>query len=384
VAVGLAGKKRDVESLQELSELAMSAGMDPVTRMACQRAKADAAFFVGDGKAQEIADLIAQESIHTVIFDHELSASQHRNLEQRWRVEVVDRTELILEIFAGRARSHDGKLQVELARLEHLASRIVRGWTHLERQKGGIGLRGGPGEKQVELDRRMLGDRLKKLKAKLATIEKQRKTQRRSRDKSNVFTVALVGYTNAGKSTLFSALTRADTYVADQLFATLDTLTRQIRFDAQSPELAISDTVGFIRQLPHQLVAAFKATLDETAQADLLLHVVDASSPHRDDQIEQVNLVLEDIGAANVPTILVYNKIDATNISPRIERDERDNIVKIFVSARDRIGLDLLKQTLVQAAIEHRHVVPELSPLSHSVNFHVENSLESAAPHSVD
>ncbi len=384
MAVGLSGKKRDVESLQELSELAMSAGMEPVTRMACQRPKADAAFFVGDGKAQEIADLIAQESIHTVIFDHELSASQHRNLEQRWRVEVVDRTELILEIFASRARSHDGKLQVELARLEHLASRIVRGWTHLERQKGGIGLRGGPGEKQVELDRRMLGDRLKKLKAKLSTIEKQRKTQRRSRDKSNVFTVALVGYTNAGKSTLFSALTRADTYVADQLFATLDTLTRRIRFDAQSPELAISDTVGFIRELPHQLVAAFKATLDETAQADLLLHVVDASSPHRDDQIEQVNLVLEDIGAANVPTILVYNKIDATGISPRIERDERDNINKIFVSARDRIGLDLLKQTLVQAAIEHRHVVPELSPLSHSVNFHVENSLESASPHSVD
>ena len=353
VGVGLFGKKCSDDSLDELFALTQSAGMDPIIRLVCQRPRPDAAHFIGDGKADEIDALIKEHQIHTVVFDHILSPSQHRNLEVRWRVEVVDRTELILEIFAARARSHDGKLQVELARLEHLASRIVRGWSHLERQKGGIGLRGGPGEKQVELDRRMLGDRVKKIKAKLAVVQKQRKTQRRSRDRGELFTVALVGYTNAGKSTLFNALTQSDTYAADQLFATLDTLTRRIRFSHEAPEIAVSDTVGFIRELPHQLVAAFRATLDETAQADLLLHIVDAASITRDDQAEQVALVLDEIGASDVPTILVHNKIDLAGLEPRIERDARGNIVKILVSAHTKKGLNFLREALQDVAVRH-------------------------------
>jgi GTPase len=348
VAVGLSGQKRDTASLDELFALVESAGMQPVGRMACQRPRPDPAYFVGDGKAQEIADLIAEQSIHTVVFDHGLSPTQHRNLERRWGVEVVDRPDLILEIFAGRARSHEGKLQVEVARLEHLTSRIVRGWSHLERQKGGIGLRGGPGEKQLELDRRMLEDRLKKLKIKLAAVVRQRNTQRRSRARNKVFTVALVGYTNAGKSTLFNALTRADTYAADQLFATLDTLTRRVRLPGSGIELALSDTVGFIRDLPHQLVAAFRATLDETAQADLLLHVVDGSAPNREEQILDVEKVLTDINAMQVPCIQVFNKVDASGTEPRVDYDEQGLVSRVFLSAQTGAGLELLRQALAQ------------------------------------
>jgi GTPase len=334
--------------LDELFALVESAGMQPVGRMACQRPRPDPAFFIGDGKAQEIAELIAEQGIHTVVFDHGLSPTQHRNLERRWGIEVVDRPDLILEIFAGRARSHEGKLQVEVARLEHLTSRIVRGWSHLERQKGGIGLRGGPGEKQLELDRRMLEDRLKKLKIKLAAVVRQRNTQRRSRARNKVFTVALVGYTNAGKSTLFNALTRADTYAADQLFATLDTLTRRVRLPDSGVELALSDTVGFIRDLPHQLVAAFRATLDETAQADLLLHVVDGSAPNREEQILDVEKVLADINAMQVPCIQVFNKVDASGTEPRVDYDEHGLASKVFLSAQTGAGLDLLRQALAQ------------------------------------
>ncbi len=348
VAVGLSGQKRDTASLDELFALVESAGMQPIGRIACQRPRPDPAFFVGDGKAQEIAQLIEEQQIHTVVFDHGLSPTQHRNLERRWGVEVVDRPDLILEIFAGRARSHEGKLQVEVARLEHLTSRIVRGWSHLERQKGGIGLRGGPGEKQLELDRRMLEDRLKKLKTKLAAVIRQRNTQRRSRARNKTFTVALVGYTNAGKSTLFNALTRADTYAADQLFATLDTLTRRVRLQDSGVELALSDTVGFIRDLPHQLVAAFRATLDETAQADLLLHVVDGSAPNREEQILEVEKVLAEINALQVPCIQVFNKVDASGTEPRIDYAEDGLVSRVFLSAQTGAGLDLLRQALTQ------------------------------------
>jgi GTPase len=350
VAVGLGIRKRNTDSLDELAALATSAGMRVDARVACQRPKPDPALFIGSGKADEIGLQIKELGIHTVIFDHGLSPTQHRNLERMWMIEVVDRSDLILEIFAGRARSHEGKLQVEVARLEHLTSRIVRGWSHLERQKGGIGLRGGPGEKQLELDRRMLETRLKGLKTKLAAVVRQRKTQRRSRAKADTFTVALVGYTNAGKSTLFNSLTAAGTYTADQLFATLDTLTRKIHLPQAQRDMAISDTVGFIRDLPHQLVAAFQATLDETAQADLLLHVVDASADNRDEQIEQVELVLAEIGAADVPCIQVFNKIDATGMDARIERDLHGSINRVFVSARDRTGLDLLRSALAEQA----------------------------------
>jgi GTPase len=355
VAVGLGIHKRDTESLDELAALAQSAGMRVDGRVACQRPKPDPALFVGSGKAEQINQQIKELGIHTVIFDHSLSPTQHRNLERLWLVEVVDRSDLILEIFAGRARSHEGKLQVEVARLEHLTSRIVRGWSHLERQKGGIGLRGGPGEKQLELDRRMLETRLKMLKAKLATVVRQRKTQRRARGRHETFSVALVGYTNAGKSTLFNSLTQAQTYAADQLFATLDTLTRRVFLPEASRNVALSDTVGFIRDLPHQLVNAFAATLDETTQADLLLHVVDASAPERDDQIIQVEKVLADIGAADVPRIEVFNKIDSTGLPQRFERDLHGSIQRVYLSARTGAGMDILR-----AAITERVVSPNI------------------------
>ncbi len=312
-----------------------------------RRARPDAALFLGSGKADEIAAQLAAEGISLVVFDQELSAIQQRNLQQRWNVSVVDRTELILEIFAQRARSHEGKLQVELARLEHLSARLVRGWSHLERQRGGIGVRGGPGETQLELDRRLLSVRVKRLRAQLEQLRKQRRTRRRARDRKPAFTVSIVGYTNAGKSTLFNALTGAGTYAADQLFATLDTLTRRLRLPSGA-EIVISDTVGFVRALPHSLVEAFTATLEETAHADLLLHVVDASASDRDEQIAQVDRVLEEIGAADVPRILVHNKIDRVGREPEVAHDRCGRIGRVLVSAVTGAGLDSLRLAIDQ------------------------------------
>ncbi len=310
-----------------------------------RRARPDAALFIGSGKAAEIGARLAGVSL--VLFDHELSPIQQRNLSRLWDLPVMDRTELILDIFARRARSHEGKLQVELARLEHLSARLVRGWTHLERQRGGIGVRGGPGETQLELDRRMLSIRVKRLRAQLAQLRKQRRTRRRARDRRPAFTVSIVGYTNAGKSTLFNALTGAGAYAADQLFATLDTLTRRLRLPSGA-EAVVSDTVGFVRDLPHQLVEAFTATLEETAQADLLLHVVDASAPDRDEQIAQVDRVLEEIGAAEVPRILVHNKIDRAGRAPEAASDRYGRIGRVWVSATTGQGLELLREAIDQ------------------------------------
>jgi GTP-binding protein HflX len=283
-----------------------------------------------------------------VIFNHELSPAQQRNLERAVGCGVVDRTSLILDIFAQRASSHEGKVQVELAQLQHLATRLVRGWTHLERQKGGIGLRG-PGETQLETDRRLIGRRVKVLRGRLAQLARQRTVQRRARARREVLAVSLVGYTNAGKSTLFNALTQAGAYAADRLFATLDTTTRRLYLPGQAA-VTVSDTVGFIRDLPHTLVAAFRATLEETVHADLLLHVVDASSPARERQIDEVNRVLEEIGAQAVPQLLVWNKIDLNGVGPGIDRDDCGSIARVRLSARTGAGLDTLRQALAEAA----------------------------------
>ncbi len=312
-----------------------------------RRSRPDAALFIGSGKAEEIGARLVETGAALVLFDHELSPIQQRNLSRLWELPVMDRTELILDIFARRARSHEGKLQVELARLEHLSARLVRGWTHLERQRGGIGVRGGPGETQLELDRRMLSIRVKRLRAQLEQLRKQRRTRRRARDRRPAFTVSIVGYTNAGKSTLFNALTGAGTYAADQLFATLDTLTRRLRLPSGA-EAVVSDTVGFVRDLPHQLVEAFTATLEETAQADLLLHVVDASAPDRDEQIAQVDRVLDEIGATDVPRILVHNKIDRTGRVPEVALDRYGRIDRVWTSAATGEGLDLLREAIDQ------------------------------------
>ncbi|HCY61773.1 MAG TPA: GTPase HflX [Oxalobacteraceae bacterium] len=344
------GKGDFAASLDELSLLARSAGADPVVTITGRRASPDAALFVGSGKAEEIAHAVRDEELELVIFNHALSPAQQRNLERNLKVRVVDRTSLILDIFAQRAKSHEGKVQVELAQLQHLATRLVRGWTHLERQKGGIGLRG-PGETQLETDRRLLGERVKALRIKLDKLRRQHATQRRARARNNAFSVSLVGYTNAGKSTLFNSLTKAGAYAANQLFATLDTTSRRLHLD-EAGSIVISDTVGFIRELPHQLVAAFRATLEETIQADLLLHVVDAASPARMEQIEQVNLVLKEIGADDIPQILVWNKIDAAGLEPAVERDEYGRIRRVFISAQTGAGLDLLRQAMAEFARE--------------------------------
>ena len=342
------GKGDFAASLEELSLLSKSAGADPVVTITGKRSSPDAALFVGSGKADEIAGAVADQQLDIVIFNHALSPAQQRNLERHLKTRVIDRTSLILDIFAQRAKSHEGKVQVELAQLQHLATRLIRGWTHLERQKGGIGLRG-PGETQLETDRRLLGERVKALRSRLDKLHRQRETQRRARNRNSTFSVSLVGYTNAGKSTLFNALTKAQAYAANQLFATLDTTSRRIYLEDVG-NIVISDTVGFIRELPHQLVASFRATLEETIHADLLLHVVDAASTVRMEQIEQVNSVLAEIGADHIPQILVWNKIDAAGLEPGFERDEYDKIQRVFISAQTGAGLDLLREAIAEHA----------------------------------
>ncbi|HEX5539262.1 MAG TPA: ribosome rescue GTPase HflX [Methylophilaceae bacterium] len=335
------------ESLQELRQLAASAGLEVLATIEGRRAKPDAKYFVGGGKAEELSAAMQATASAVAVFNHDLSPSQQRNLERLLERRVVDRTGLILDIFAQRAQSHEGKLQVELAQLEHLSTRLVRGWTHLERQKGGIGVRGGPGETQLELDRRMLRIRVKQLREKLAKLKQQRGMQRRSRKRSHVMSVSLVGYTNAGKSTLFNQLTHSGVYAANQLFATLDTTSRKLFIPDAGP-IVLSDTVGFIKHLPHALVEAFGATLEEAVQTDLLLHVVDSASTNRDEQITQVNNVLAEIGAQNVPQILVLNQIDRLGIEPGLERDEYGRICKLRISAKTGEGLQLVRQALVE------------------------------------
>ena len=346
--------------LEELGLLAQTAGLHPVARITCKRKAPDAALFVGSGKADEIRMLAQMHGAVEVLFDQALSPAQQRNLERHMELPVYDRTFLILEIFAQRARSHEGKLQVELARLHYLSTRLVRRWSHLERQTGGAGVRGGPGEKQIELDRRMIDEAIKRTKERLTKVKRQRSTQRRQRERRDTFNISLVGYTNAGKSTLFNALVKAKAYAADQLFATLDTTTRQLYLGEAGRTVSLSDTVGFIRDLPHGLVEAFQATLQEAVDADLLLHVVDAANPHFPEQIEQVQKVLHEIGAADIPQLLVFNKLDALELQQRpmalVDTFELDGkpVPRIFVSARGSEGLDALRSQLAATLLAAR------------------------------
>ena len=342
-------------SLDELALLAEAAGDEVVARVVARRHAPDAALFVGSGKADEIKALVTLHAADGVLFDQALSPAQQRNLERHLGVPVADRTALILEIFARRAKSHEGKLQVELARLQYLSTRLVRRWSHLERQRGGVGHRGGPGEAQIELDRRMLGERIKTLRARLDKVKRQRGTQRRARERSGAFRVSLVGYTNAGKSTLFNALVKAGAFVADQLFATLDTTTRTLYLEDLGASVSLSDTVGFIRDLPHKLVEAFQATLQEAADADLLLHLIDASSPNFVEQRLEVERVLREIGAEQVPQLVVFNKVDRLTSTPRvaqdwIEREPGQWVPRVFVSALHGEGLGALRQQIARAA----------------------------------
>lgn len=340
--------------LAELGLLAESAGLLPVARITCKRKSPDAALFVGSGKADEIKQLATQMGAVEVLFDQSLSPAQQRNLERHLELPVNDRTLLILEIFKQRARSHEGKLQVELARMQYLSTRLVRRWSHLERQSGGIGMRGGPGETQIELDRRMIGDNIKKIKERLNKVKRQRQTQRRQRERRDAFNISLVGYTNAGKSTLFNALVKARAYAADQLFATLDTTTRQLYLGEAGRSVSLSDTVGFIRDLPHGLIDAFQATLQEAVDADLLIHVVDASSPNYPEQIAEVQQVLQEIGAAEIPQLLVFNKLDALEDERRpIQLEDFFEVAgvqtpRLFLSAKDGEGLPALRQQLAR------------------------------------
>ena len=363
--------------LTELGLLARSAGLSPVTTLTCKRRAPDAALFVGSGKADEIRDQAVLHGATEILFDQSLSPAQQRNLERHLGMPVNDRTLLILEIFAQRARSHEGQLQVELARLEYLSTRLVRRWSHLERQRGGIGARGGPGETQIELDRRMIGEAIKRTRDRLVKVKRQRHTQRRARLRHGMTKLSLVGYTNAGKSTLFNALVKAKTYAADQLFATLDTTTRQLYLqgrDHDGVQVSISDTVGFIRDLPHGLIEAFEATLLEAADADLLLHVVDAAHADHPEQIQQVQEVLAEIGAAQIPQLLVFNKVDALESSaqPLCQMDQFEwqgqAIPRIFVSARSGQGLDALRSWLHDWVVSRSQSDPGESPEVASVD----------------
>jgi GTP-binding protein HflX len=341
------GAPADPEDIQEFGQLARSAGAIPVANVGGRRDRPDPRFFVGSGKADEIRALAIEHQAELVLFDHPLSPSQERNLEKLIERRVLDRSGLILDIFAQRARSHEGKLEVELAQLKHIASRLVRGWTHLERQGGGgIGNRG-PGETQLETDRRLLGKRVKTLTARLEKLNRQRETGRQQRAEIPIPSLALVGYTNAGKSTLFRALTGADAYIADQLFATLDPTVRKIVLPGNT-QVVVADTVGFIRELPHELVAAFKSTLTEAREATLLLHVVDVSDPRRDEHIDEVNRVLSDIGAADLPQILVFNKVDRIEAPARVDRDEAGRVSHVWLSAARAQGLDLLLDAVTE------------------------------------
>ena len=344
-------------SLDELALLAESAGDIAVARVIARRKAPDAALFIGSGKADEIKALVQGHRAEAVLFDQALSPAQQRNLEQYLGVAVADRTMLILEIFGDRAQSHEGKLQVELARLQYLSTRLVRRWSHLERQRGGIGTRGGPGEAQLELDRRIIAERIKGVKKQLERVKRQRSTQRRSRERNQTFRVSLVGYTNAGKSTLFNQLVNARAFVADQLFATLDTTTRQFYLEDAKRSVSLSDTVGFIRDLPHKLIEAFEATLQEANEADLLLHVVDCASPALAEQMAEVQRVLVEVGASGIPQVLVFNKLDRLEETqrPRLLRDtlEMDagvRVSRVFISAQTGEGMDELR-TIVSEAI---------------------------------
>ena len=356
------------DQLQELSLLAQTAGLTPVAHLACKRKAPDAALFVGSGKAEEIKTLAAMHGAMEVLFDQSLSPAQQRNLERYLELPVTDRTLLILEIFAQRARSHEGKLQVELARLQYLSTRLVKRWSHLERQRGGIGARGGPGETQIELDRRMIGESIKRIREKLVKVKRQRSTQRRQRERRDTLAISLVGYTNAGKTTLFNALVKARSYTADQLFATLDTTTRSLYLADSNRSASLSDTVGFIRDLPHGLIDAFQATLQEAIDADLLLHVVDASNPAFLEQIEQVQQVLQEIGAAEIPQILVFNKIDVLSAESRPEQlhdlyELNGRLLqRFFVSAQRNEGLGELRSALANWS------VMEAAPTNHFLN----------------
>jgi len=340
--------------LEELGLLAQTAGLNPVARLTCKRKAPDAALFVGSGKADEIKLLATQHGVLEVLFDQSLSPAQQRNLERHLELPVNDRTLLILEIFGQRARSHEGKLQVELARMQYLSTRLVRRWSHLERQSGGIGMRGGPGETQIELDRRMIGENIKKVKERLQKVKRQRQTQRRQRERRDAFNISLVGYTNAGKTTLFNALVKARAYAADQLFATLDTTTRQLYLGEAARSVSLSDTVGFIRDLPHGLIDAFQATLQEAVDADLLLHVVDASSEHFLEQMAEVQRVLTEIGAVEIPQVLVFNKLDALEIGRRpLQLEDSFDLAgiqtpRVFLSAIQGEGVAALRGQLAR------------------------------------
>ncbi len=368
------------DTLDELALLAATAGDEAVARVIARRKAPDAALFIGSGKADEIKALVLGHEAEAVLFDQTLSPVQQRNLELHLGVPVSDRTGLILEIFAQRARSHEGKLQVELAQLQYLSTRLVRRWSHLERQRGGIGTRGGPGERQMELDRRMIEQRIKQLKIKLHKVERQRDTQRRARARGGSLRVSLVGYTNAGKSTLFNALTKAGSYAADQLFATLDTTTRAMYLGDGIPQVVLSDTVGFIRDLPHKLVEAFKATLQEASEAQLLLHVIDATSPKLHEQWAEVEKVLDEIGVAETPQVVVFNKIDALppHQQPRsrldwVERPDGTRVARVFLSAHSGEGLADLRQLLARAAADEP-LIPDSPPAS-------EAEVPSVTPH---